>query len=66
MGHVEHCLATPQQRAFPISQVEACIHDGNLSFVQGPSATFPGVLVLAGIELIFFIVASVGLCLALC
>ena len=42
MGHVEHCLATPQQRAFPISQAEACTHDGNLSFVQGPSATFPG------------------------
>ena len=42
MEHVEHRLATPQQRAFPISPGEARAHDGNLSFVQSPSVTFPG------------------------
>ena len=42
MGHVEHRLGTAQQRAFPLARVEARIRDGNLSFVWGPSATFPG------------------------
>ena len=41
MGHVEHRLGTAQQRAFPLARVEARIDDGNLSFVQRPSATFP-------------------------
>ena len=42
MGHVEHRLGTAQQRAFPLARVEARIRDGNLSFVWGPSDTFPG------------------------